>query len=73
VAFPYPLRPQPATPAGPGFPAEGLYDPAQEHDACGVAFVADLHGRRSQQVVARGSVRSAAWTTGAPGRGTQHR
>ncbi|TDC29695.1 glutamate synthase large subunit [Micromonospora sp. 15K316] len=32
----------------------GLYDPAFEHDACGVAFVADLHGRRSHTVVANG-------------------
>ncbi|WNM43084.1 glutamate synthase large subunit [Micromonospora halotolerans] len=32
----------------------GLYDPAHEHDACGVAFVADLHGRRSHEVVANG-------------------
>ena len=32
----------------------GLYDPAQERDACGVAFVADLHGRRSHDVVAKG-------------------
>jgi glutamate synthase (NADPH) large chain len=32
----------------------GLYDPAYEHDSCGVAFVADLHGRRSHSVVARG-------------------
>ncbi|GAB1646083.1 glutamate synthase large subunit [Krasilnikovia sp. MM14-A1259] len=34
--------------------AQGLYDPAHEHDACGVAFVADLHGRRSNDVVAKG-------------------
>ncbi len=34
--------------------SRGLYDPAQEHDACGVAFVADLHGRRSHDVVAKG-------------------
>ncbi|GLI01207.1 glutamate synthase family protein [Phytohabitans aurantiacus] len=33
---------------------EGLYDPAYEHDACGVAFVADLSGRRSHDVVAKG-------------------
>ena len=33
---------------------QGLYDPAQERDACGVAFVADLHGRRSHDVVAKG-------------------
>jgi glutamate synthase (NADPH) large chain len=32
----------------------GLYDPAFEHDACGVAFVADLRGRRSHEVVGRG-------------------
>jgi glutamate synthase (NADPH/NADH) large chain len=30
----------------------GLYDPAYEHDACGVAFVADLAGGRSHDVVA---------------------
>ncbi|MEJ3747789.1 glutamate synthase large subunit [Actinomycetes bacterium KLBMP 9797] len=35
-------------------PREGLYDPAYEHDACGVAFVADLSGRRSHDVVAKG-------------------
>ena len=26
---------------------QGLYDPRFEHDACGVSFVADLHGRAS--------------------------
>ncbi|RRO19883.1 glutamate synthase large subunit [Saccharopolyspora rhizosphaerae] len=31
--------------------AGGLYDPAHEHDACGVAFVADLRGRRSHDLV----------------------
>ncbi len=25
--------------------AQGLYDPANEHDACGVAFLADIAGR----------------------------
>ena len=25
--------------------ATGLYDPAYEHDACGVGMVADLNGR----------------------------
>ncbi|MGI9085963.1 MAG: glutamate synthase large subunit [Aeromicrobium sp.] len=34
--------------------AQGLYDPALEHDACGVAFVVDAKGRRSNDVVARG-------------------
>src|SRR3569833_1909666 len=33
---------------------QGLYDPAFEHDACGVAFVADVHGRRSHDVVSKG-------------------
>jgi glutamate synthase (NADPH/NADH) large chain len=32
-------------------PATGLYDPSFEHDACGVAFVADLHGRTSHRIV----------------------
>jgi glutamate synthase (NADPH/NADH) large chain len=30
---------------------EGLYDPAYEHDACGVAFVVDVRGRRSHRIV----------------------
>jgi len=29
----------------------GLYDPAYEHDACGVAMVVDMHGRRSRKIV----------------------
>ncbi|MCU1354988.1 MAG: gltB [Acidimicrobiales bacterium] len=35
-------------------PAQGLYDPAFEHDACGVAFVVDMHGRRSHELVEQG-------------------
>ena len=34
--------------------ATGLYDPAYEHDACGVGMVADLEGRASHDVVDRG-------------------
>ena len=30
---------------------QGLYDPRNEHDACGVGFVADIKGRRSHQIV----------------------
>src|SRR3954465_15907569 len=30
---------------------QGLYNPAFEHDACGVAMVADMHGRRSRDIV----------------------
>jgi glutamate synthase (NADPH/NADH) large chain len=32
----------------------GLYDPAFEHDACGIALVADVAGRRSHDVIAKG-------------------
>ncbi len=34
-------------------PAGGLYDPRFEHDACGVALVADLHGRPSHELIRR--------------------
>ncbi len=34
--------------------AIGLYDPAYEHDACGVGMVADLHGRPDHDIVDRG-------------------
>ncbi len=33
--------------------ATGLYDPAYEHDACGVGMVADLHGRPDHDIVDR--------------------
>ena len=32
-------------------PAQGLYDPRHEHDACGVGFVVDIKGRRSHTIV----------------------
>jgi len=38
----------------PGRPAEGLYDPAFEHDACGVAFVAQLSGVADHDIIAKG-------------------
>jgi glutamate synthase (ferredoxin) len=31
--------------------AQGLYDPRQEHDACGVGFVAHIKGQKSHQIV----------------------
>lgn len=34
--------------------AQGLYDPAFEHDACGVAFVATLSGVPEHRIVAQG-------------------
>ncbi len=38
-----------------GPPAEqGLYHPDQEHDACGIGFVADVKGRKSHDIITRG-------------------
>ena len=38
--------------ADPGTPeAHGLYDPALAKDSCGVGFIADIKGRKSQQIV----------------------
>ena len=34
-----------------GHEKKGLYDPANEHDACGVGFVVDMKGRKSHQTV----------------------
>ena len=34
--------------------AQGLYDPRNEHDSCGVGFVADIKGRKSHQHVRDG-------------------
>ena len=34
--------------------AQGLYDPAFEHDACGVGFVVDMHGRATHEMVRHG-------------------
>jgi glutamate synthase domain-containing protein 2/glutamate synthase domain-containing protein 1/glutamate synthase domain-containing protein 3 len=36
------------------FPKQGLYDPANEHDACGVGFVANIAGEKSHEVIDRG-------------------
>ncbi|WP_406858658.1 glutamate synthase large subunit [Alsobacter sp. KACC 23698] len=39
----------------PSYPdAQGLYDPAREHDACGVGFVADMKNRKSHAIVQMG-------------------
>src|SRR5437870_7389511 len=35
-------------------PPQGLYDPAHEHDACGVGFVVDIKGRKSHAIVRQG-------------------
>ncbi len=43
------------TPAGPGRPGpQGLYDPRNEHDACGVGFIVNFKNRKSHDIVARG-------------------
>ena len=33
---------------------QGLYDPAFEHDACGVGFVCNINGIRSHEIVQKG-------------------
>jgi glutamate synthase domain-containing protein 1 len=33
---------------------QGLYDPAHEHDACGVGFVANVSGEKSHDIVDKG-------------------
>jgi glutamate synthase (NADPH/NADH) large chain len=35
-------------------PPQGLYDPAFEHDACGVGFVAHIKNHKSHEIVRRG-------------------
>ncbi|MEN9392149.1 MAG: glutamate synthase large subunit [Pseudomonadota bacterium] len=38
-----------------GFPpAQGLYDPRNEHDACGVGFIANIKGSKSHATIERG-------------------
>ncbi|GAA0247873.1 glutamate synthase-related protein [Rhodanobacter caeni] len=34
--------------------AQGLYDPGNEHDACGVGFVAHIKGRKTHDIVQQG-------------------
>src|SRR3984893_16200142 len=33
---------------------QGLYDPRNEHDSCGIGFVANIKGRKSHDIIARG-------------------
>ena len=38
-----------------GFPpAQGLYDPAHEHDACGIGFVASIRCQKSHDIIDKG-------------------
>jgi len=34
--------------------AQGLYDPRNEHDSCGVGFVAHIKGSKSHEIVSQG-------------------
>ncbi len=46
---------RPVRAANYGLPAkQGLYDPKNEHDACGVGFIAHMKGRKSHQIVKDG-------------------
>jgi len=35
-------------------PAQGLYDPRNEHDACGIGFVANVRGQKSHDILRKG-------------------
>ncbi|MGE5053053.1 MAG: glutamate synthase large subunit [Acidobacteriota bacterium] len=35
-------------------PAQSLYDPAHEHDACGIGFVASINGTKSHDIIRKG-------------------
>src|SRR6266853_138020 len=35
-------------------PAQGLYNPAREHDACGMGFVASIRGHKSHDIIEQG-------------------
>ena len=36
------------------FQKEGLYDPQNEHDACGVGFIANINGEKTRNIVKGG-------------------
>ena len=50
-------RPAPTKQGGPAMyeapRKQGLYDPSHEHDACGMGFVVDAHGRKSHAIVSQ--------------------
>jgi hypothetical protein len=33
---------------------QGLYDPANEHDSCGLGFIAHIRGRKSHAIIDQG-------------------
>jgi len=34
--------------------AQGLYNPSNEHDACGVGFVAHIKGKKTHEIIVQG-------------------
>ena len=45
---------KPTPPTNPGLPGkQGLYDPNFEHDSCGVGFVCQMKGQRSQGIISQ--------------------
>ena len=45
---------KPGDPCGSQVKTQGMYDPAFEHDACGMGFVADIKGRKSRSIIDKG-------------------
>ena len=41
-------------PAASACPPQGLYHPQNEHDACGVGFVAHIKGKKSHAIIQQG-------------------
>jgi glutamate synthase (NADPH) large chain len=42
-------------PVRPGLPpAQGLYNPANERDACGIGFVVNIHNKKSHDIITKG-------------------
>ena len=33
---------------------QGMYDPAREHDACGLGFIAHIKGKKSHAIISQG-------------------
>ena len=54
MGSPGPGRPPMATAAAGRPVAAGLYDPAREHDACGVGFIVNLRDEKSHRIVQNG-------------------
>ena len=43
--------------------SQGMYNPAFEHDACGMGFVADVKGRKSRSIIDKGLDILKTWNT----------